>query len=62
MVARKFFCTFVLVFSFGIYSVESDKFGASKKKEFEKKKLKVFKITAEIPKAYIVLTSVSFEQ
>ena len=62
MVARKFFCTFVLVFSFGIYSVESDKFGAFKKKEFEKKKLKVFKITAEVPKAYIVLTSVSFEQ
>ena len=63
MVARKFFCTFVSVFSFGIYSVESDKFGALKKKEFEKKKkLKVFKITAEVPKAYIVLTSVSFEQ
>ena len=40
MVARKCFCTFVLVFSFGIYSVESDKFGAFKKKEFEKKKIK----------------------
>jgi len=38
--------------------------GRLKEKEFEKKKkrLKVLKITAEIPKAYIVLTSVFFEQ
>ena len=85
MDASQFFCTFVLVFSFGIIIVhisakdglycplqirhldldllqKATNLGCFEKKGVRKKKLKVSKITAEIPKAYIFLTSVSFEQ